>query len=259
MMKSILYSLLLIIAVLVSCNQNKSSRRAIDTVPKTNKAIDKISNQKDVYIGKEFFSGDELNSVETFREQKTGIDSISYSIYKERTNNRYIFSLERSLKSEDVEKYRIIDTINLRFADVSVSIDDLGSNEILYLKSNEKLLKKWTFDKHKFPASGNQFTGSYTGHFLRMKEESGDARGWGTIKINVDNASANFQLDSYVENVKKDLIRVKTQPSKIVFADKEDRSLTLIITKNSNKYIFKSNFIDQLVGTRETYKLKKDL
>jgi hypothetical protein len=245
--------------IAVSCKQNKSSQKAIETVPKTNTAIAEISDQKDIYIGKEFYIGDELNSVETFRTKKTGIDSISYSIYKEKKYNHYIFSLERFLKNEDVEKYRIIDTVNLKSADGNVSIDDVASNEILYLKSNKKLLKKWTFDKRKFPASGNQFTGSYTGHFLRLKEESGDARGWGTIKINIHNASANFQLDSYVENVKKDLITVKTQPSEIVLADKEDHSLTFIITKNSNKYILKSNFIDKLVGTKETYELKNEL
>lgn len=256
MMKSILYSFLLIIAV--SCKHNKSSRRAIDTVPKTNTAIDKISNQKDIYIGKEFFSGDELNSVETVRTKTTGIDSISFSMYKERKNNHYIFSLERFLENQDVEKYRIIDTVNLKSTDVNVSIKNVGGYETLYLKSNQKLLKKWTFDRRQFPASGNQFTGSYTGHFLRMKEESEDARGWGTIKANINNTSAKFQLDSYVENVKKHLITVKTQTSEVVLADKEDRGLTLVITKNSNKYILKSNFIDQMVGAKETYELKND-
>lgn len=257
MMKRILYSLLLIIAV--SCKENKSSRSGNEAVPKANSSVAEILDQKDIFIGKEFFSGDELNSVETFRTKKTGIDSISYSIYKERRNKSYIFFLERFLKNDDVEKYGIIDTVNLKSADVNVSSENVGSNEILYLKSNEKLLKKWTFNKHKFPAGSTQFTGSYTGHFLRMKEESGDPRGWGTIQIKINNASGNFQLDSYVENVKKDLITVKTQPFEIVLADKEDRSLTFVITRNINKYMLKSNFIDQLVGTGETYELKKDL
>jgi|GEM_PF-5628335 len=256
-MKFIPYSLLLIIAL--SCKQNKSYRKPIEASPTTLPAAAEILDQKDIFIGKEFFAGDELNSVETVRTKKTGIDSISFSIYKQEKNNIYIFSLERFLKNDDVEKYTIIDTINLKSADVQVNNENVGSNEILYLKSNKKLIKKWTFNKHKFPAGSPQFTGSYTGQFLRMKGESGDARGWATIRVKINKALANFQLDSYVENVNKDLITVKTLTSEIILADKENRSLTFIITKNHNKYILKSNFIDQLVGTRETYELKRGL
>ena len=256
-MKFIPYSLLLMFAL--SCKQSKSSRKPIEAVPETNMAVAEILDQKDIFIGKEFFAGDELTTVETVRTMKTGIDSISFSIYKERKNNIYIFSLERFLKNDDVEKYRIIDTIKLKSADVKVNIEHVGSNEILYLKSNNNLIKKWTFNKHQDPARSPHFTGSYTGQFLRMKGESGDPRGWATIRLKIDKAVANFQLDNYVENVNKDLIIVKTLPSEIILTDKEDRSLTFIITKNHNKYILKSSFIDQLVGTSETYELKKDL
>jgi hypothetical protein len=256
-MKFIPYSLLLFFAL--SCKQNKSYRKPIEARPKTITAVAEILDQKDIFIGKEFFAGDELNSVETIRTKKTGIDSISFSIYKERKNNIYIFSLERFLKNDDVEKYRIIDTINLKSADVKVNIENVGSNEILHLKSNKSLIKKWTFHKHKFLERSPQFTGSYTGHFLRMKGESGDARGGATIRLKINKTLANFQLDSYVENVNKDLITVKTQPSEIILADKEDQRLTFILTKHHNKYILKSNFIDQLVGTRETYELRRDL
>lgn len=256
-MKFIPYSLFLIIAL--SCKQNKSSPKPIEALPNTNTAGVEILDQKDIFIGKEFFAGDELNNVETVRTKETGIDSISFSIYKQKKNNIYIFSLERFLKNDDVEKYRIIDTINLKSADVKINIENVGNNEILYLKSNKKLIKKWTFNKLKFPAGSYQFTGSYNGHFLRMKDESGDARSWATIRLKINKAVANFQLDSYVENVNKDLIIVKTQTSEIILTDKEDRSLTFIITKDHNKYFLKSNFIDQLLGTRETYELKRDL
>ena len=257
-MKFIPYSLLLLIFAL-SCKQNKSHQTPIEVGPNTNTAVAELLDQKDIIIGKEFFSGDELKSVETVKTNNTGIDSISFSIYNDRNNNNYIFSLERFLKNDDVEKYRIIDTVKLKSADAEVYIETVGSNEIFYLKSNKKLLKKWTFNKHKSPEGGSKFTGSYTGHFLRMKEESGDARGWGTIKIAINKDVANFQLDSYIENVNKDLITVKTEPSEIILADKKDRSSIFVITKNQDKYILKSNFINQLVGTRETYELKREL
>jgi len=102
-------------------------------VPKTNTAVAEISDQKDIFISKEFFSGDELSNVETVKTNKTGIDSISFNIYKERKNNNSIFSLERFLKNDDVEKYRIIDTINLESADVKVIIENAGSNKIFAL------------------------------------------------------------------------------------------------------------------------------
>ena len=102
-------------------------------MPKTNTAVAEISDQKDIFISKEFFSGDELSNVETVKTNKTGIDSISFNIYKERKNNNSIFSLERFLKNDDVEKYRIIDTINLESADVKVIIENAGSNKIFAL------------------------------------------------------------------------------------------------------------------------------
>ena len=46
---------------------------------------------------------------------------------------------------------------------------------------------------------------TYSGSFLRLKEESADPRAWGQIKLNVNGKKATLNIDSYVENVQKEM------------------------------------------------------
>jgi hypothetical protein len=109
----------------------------------------------------------------------------------------------------------------------------------------------------KIAQSDKEWIGNYTVRFLRMKEESGDPRGWGQISVKVDGNSAKFQLDSYVENLKKDLIVINTTADEITFAEKDNKKSTFTISKKQNKYILKSAFIDQTVGETSSYELEK--
>ncbi|MFP3593626.1 hypothetical protein [Chryseobacterium sp. SIMBA_038] len=105
--------------------------------------------------------------------------------------------------------------------------------------------------------SDKQWIGNYTGRFLRMKEESGDPRGWGQISVKIDGNSAKFQLDSYVENLKKDLIIINTTPDEITLAEKDNKNSAFTISKNKSKYVLKSSFIDKTVGETSSYELEK--
>lgn len=107
--------------------------------------IEKKSNE--IFIGKVFFSGDELKDYEFIKSDKTTIDSISYSIYKNIHNKKYVFSLERLLKTDDVEKYKIIDTVNIK---KNVPINELKVEKSridngVNLIYNQQLLKSWRF------------------------------------------------------------------------------------------------------------------
>lgn len=241
--------------IFTNCRENKSFSKPVVTAEVKDTLISKASTQKDIYINKEFFAGDEMIDVETFKTAKIEIDSLSYSIYKEKNTKSYIFSLEKFLKNDDVEKYRIIDTVNLKSADVTVNIETSGNHEVLLLKSNQKLLKKWNFENNTNKTS--QWSGNFSGSFLRMKEESGDPRSKGMINIQIQKNSANFQLDSYVENIKKDLIIISEKDSEIVLSEKNNKNSTFIMTKKDKKYFHKSNFINKTVGENDTYEMIK--
>jgi hypothetical protein len=106
--------------------------------------------------------------------------------------------------------------------------------------------------------SSQEWSGTYTGRFLRMKEESGDPRGWGQILLKVDENTTKFQLDSYVENIKKDLTIINESSDEIVFAEKNNKNSIFTLTKKKNKYELKSNFINQVVGETNSYELGKN-
>jgi len=255
MIKKNLIFIFSVFIVFISCKESKSFSKPVVADEVKDTLISKPSSQKDIYINKEFFSGDEMTDVETYKTAKTGIDSLSYSIYKERNTKNYIFSLEKFLKNDDVEKYRITDTVNLKSPDVVINVETVGNNKVLLLKSDQKLLKKWSFETNTTKAS--QWIGNFSGSFLRMKEESGDPRSRGMINIQIQKNSAQFQLDSYVENIKKDLIILTEKDNEIVLSEKNNKNSTFIMTKNDKKYFLKSNFIDKTVGENATYEMSK--
>ncbi|MBW7676326.1 hypothetical protein [Chryseobacterium chendengshani] len=255
MIKKKLIFIFSVFIIFTACRENKSFSKSAVSDGVKDTLISKASSQKDIYINKEFFSGDEMTDVETYKTAKTGIDSLSYSIYKERNTKNYIFSLEKFLKNDDVEKYRITDTLNLKSADVTVTTETVGNNKVLSLKWNQKLLKKWSFETNTIKTS--QWIGNFSGSFLRMKEESGDPRSKGMINIQIQKNSAQFQLDSYVENIKKDLIILTEKDNEIVLSEKNNKNSTFIMTKNNKKYFLKSNFINKTVGEDDTYEMIK--
>lgn len=99
--------------------------------------------------------------------------------------------------------------------------------------------------------------GNYSCNFLRMKEESGDPRGWGMIYIDVNKNSATFKLESYIEQISKELVVLNSNDSEIIFSLKTKKDSTFIVTKKGNQYFLKSNFIDKTIGERESYILVK--
>lgn len=109
--------------------------------------------QKDIYINKVFHSGDELNDIEFVKTGKTKVDSLSYSIYKVIYSGKYIFALERLLKHEDVEQYRVMDTVHLNSPDVQLLYKFPKDHIVLELLHNGQILKNWSF-KHEHNETG---------------------------------------------------------------------------------------------------------
>ncbi|MCH4829338.1 MULTISPECIES: hypothetical protein [Flavobacterium] len=117
-------------------------------------------------------------------------------------------------------------------------------NKVFKNKLDQNIYKEWL--------------GTYSCTFLRMKEESGDPRGWGMMNLVIQDNMAIFKLDSYVENISKDLKLIDIDKDKIVFSMKEDKSKMFIITNNGQLFNIKSSFIDEMVGESQTYKLEKN-
>lgn len=103
-----------------------------------------------------------------------------------------------------------------------------------------------------------KWIGTYKVKFLRMKEESGDPRGWGFIILSIEQNSAKLQLDSYIENLKKDLIVVKATSDKIILADKDNKNSTFTIIKKNEKYMLESLYMDKLLGEKNSYEIEKN-
>lgn len=101
------------------------------------------------------------------------------------------------------------------------------------------------------------WSGLYTCNFLRMKEESGDPRGWGMIYIDLKRESATFKLESYIGQISKDLVILNQNRSEIILSLKNQKDSTFIIHKKENQYFLKSNYIDKTVSEKETYLLIK--
>ncbi len=106
-------------------------------------------------------------------------------------------------------------------------------------------------------AISKEWQGTYSGSFLRLKEESADPRAWGSLGLNMDKGSAKFYLDSYNENVVKELKVVFADAQKIRFVarDNDKQGLTLLLDKN--KYKLSGTLMEEIVGVRETYELEK--
>lgn len=102
-----------------------------------------------------------------------------------------------------------------------------------------------------------EWFGTYTGSFLRLKDESADPRAWGSISVTISRGSAKFRLDSYNENVEKELkvVFVDAQKLRFVAGDNDKQVLTLKLDKN--KYKLSGNLMEETVGERATYELEK--
>ena len=109
-------------------------------------SLDKENSSKDeIFIGKEFYAGDELSDYEFIKNSSYfKSDSLCYSVYKPLNYHYFVFSLEKFLSNEDVEKFRILDTLHLKnIAHINFIHNELGASLFL----DNKKIKEWIFNK----------------------------------------------------------------------------------------------------------------
>ena len=138
----ILYSFLL----LSTCQQQQVQYdNSVATTTVTETVGNEISSKDEIFIGKEFYAGDELSDYECIKNSSYfKSDSLCYSVYKPLHYHYFVFSLEKFLSNEDVEKFRILDTLHLKsIAHINFIHNELGASLFL----DDKKIKEWIFNK----------------------------------------------------------------------------------------------------------------
>ena len=138
----ILYSFLL----LSTCQQQQVQyNNSVATTTVTETVGNENSSKDEIFIGKEFYAGDELSNYECIKNSSyLKSDSLCYSVYKPLHYHYFVFSLEKFLSNEDVEKFRILDTLHLKnIAHINFIHNELGASLFL----DDKKIKEWIFNK----------------------------------------------------------------------------------------------------------------
>ena len=138
----ILYSFLL----LSTCQQQQVQYdNSVATTTVTETVGNENSSKDEIFIGKEFYAGDELSDYEFIKNSSYfKSDSLCYSVYKPLHYHYFVFSLEKFLSNEDVEKFRILDTLHLKnIAHINFIHNELGASLFL----DDKKIKEWIFNK----------------------------------------------------------------------------------------------------------------
>ncbi len=138
----ILYSFLL----LSTCQQQQVQyNNSVATTTVTESVGNENSSKDEIFIGKEFYAGNELSDYEFIKNSSHfKSDSLCYSVYKPLHYHYFVFSLEKFLSNEDVEKFRILDTLHLKsIAHINFIHNELGASLFL----DDKKIKEWIFNK----------------------------------------------------------------------------------------------------------------
>ena len=138
----ILYSFLL----LSTCQQQQVQYDNSVATTTVTESVGNVNSSKDeIFIGKEFYAGDELSDYEFIKNSSYfKSDSLCYSVYKPLHYHYFVFSLEKFLSNEDVEKFRILDTLHLKnIAHINFIHNELGASLFL----DDKKIKEWIFNK----------------------------------------------------------------------------------------------------------------
>jgi hypothetical protein len=101
------------------------------------------------------------------------------------------------------------------------------------------------------------WAGNYSSKFLRIKEENGDPRAYATLNIDIKKEVINFRLDSYEENLEKELLILNNTTNELILVEKNDKNSKFTITKSGDKFELKSDLLNKIMGEDETYKIEK--
>lgn len=247
--------------ILIFTNCKEQNTKEISPAKITsNNTITNVESKDELYVGKEFYSGDELNTYTFLKSGKIHEnDSLTYSIYKKNNEEDYLFSIEKLVSNEDQKRYKIVDIFKFtdyNSANNKVQIKNQKDRYSVLFFGKDKVLKKWDFTLNNSTIS-KSWNGKYEGSFLRIKEESADPRAYAMIYIDIKDNKATFRLDSYNEILDKDLLILNNNPNKIILQEKDNSDSKFLIIRKNDDFILTSDLLDKTTGEITTYKLKK--
>ncbi|MFD2285016.1 hypothetical protein GJU39_09705 [Pedobacter petrophilus] len=109
-MKTILKLTLIFIILIINNSKAQNVKKTNSSEITPNVTTSDRSSKDELYIGKKFYSDDELNTYTFITSKKINDeDSLTYSIYKKNGTERYSFSIEKLVSNEDKELYQILD------------------------------------------------------------------------------------------------------------------------------------------------------
>lgn len=230
----------IIIVLLVSCSgQDKKNIKQEEHLKKS------IVFNEEIYIGKVFFSGDELIN---FKWLKSGnfknLDSISYSIYQKVGSKKMILSIEKLIENEDLEKFEIIDTFSLENVSLlNISIKDrvLESSIIIELFFRNKKVKEWSFAKTM--NNRNKVSSGWLGNYhINLNDKNEDWKVIKSISLSIKEDSVIYEASGY-QLYQKYLLTALEKDSLINLSFNKilagSKSAVLDKTKNFGTFSFK--------------------
>ena len=239
-----------------NCKQQINENEKIEAKSTSNVPLNKVNENEELFIGKIFFSGDELDQYTFIKSGDLNKDdNLTYSIYKENGKNIFIFSVERLVSNIDQEEYEITDIFkfeNYSAENTQIKLEQQNNENIVLLLQDNKVIKKWTFQQNK---KATYWNGEYMGEFQRIRDE-GDPRAMGQLYLKIRDKKAELKIDSYIENIKINLNVVNESDTEIKLTE-NNTNKSFILTKKMQKYILEGDLIDSIVGFNEKYEVDK--
>jgi len=259
-MKTILKLTLIFVIVIINNSKAQNAKKTNSREITPNVTTSDVSSKDELYIGKEFYSGDELNTYTFITSKKINDkDSLTYSIYKKNDAESYSFSIEKLVSNEDKKLYKILDLfVFTHYKTENHRVKILNTTHgysVLFIKKDE-ILKKWKFNSDNSKIN-KIWAGKYKCNFLRIKEESADPRAYAMIVVIIKGNSATFQLEGYNEVLNKKLLVLNRGPNKITLHEKNQKNSKFTITRSNNKLIFTSDLLNKITGEVANYKLER--
>ncbi|WP_395077650.1 hypothetical protein [Flavobacterium sp.] len=170
-------------------------------------------------------------------------------------NNIKPLDIENSLPDNQKELPYIF--FNGQSSQLDMKISSINKPEFMTVQSIINIVQK-KLSTTSSEKNTQQWIGKYSCNFLRMKDESADPRAYAMIYIDIENYLATFKLESYLEDLNKELVVLSSNSTEIVLAEKDNKNSKFAITKNSNKFELKSDLLNKTIGEISTYELKKN-
>ncbi|MFN4152157.1 MAG: hypothetical protein ACK4IX_14545, partial [Candidatus Sericytochromatia bacterium] len=123
------------------------------------------------------------------------VDSLNYSIYQKLNTNLFIIAIEKLIKNEDVEKYKIMDTINVNNLNFSkLKINEINENKKIKISISceGKILKIFTFNKSDSKVTTKMVNKNFIGKY--------------TVSVEGDHANHGIEMYDYEINISENEI-----------------------------------------------------